>query len=104
MSINNPNYDYEKNSLNIKVGDFVVNKGEAEKGLSTMLYRIDKVCERDAYKYDEEKEDYVVVGREILVEGWNPDNHHTCSFVIKVWDPKREYAIITAETMKVLCA
>lgn len=75
-------------NINIKVGDYVFNKDDVAKGLTTILFRVDKVHEPYA--------------QETLVDAYCLATSHGYSICIR--HDKDEWGIIPAETMKVLCA
>lgn len=89
--------------INIKVGDFIFNKEDIKKGNSTILFRADEVEDRILRKWDYEKgkegEPYAA---ETLVTAYCFATDHR--YYLSVRHDKDEWGVISAETMKVLCA
>ena len=88
--------------INIKVGDFIFNKGDVVKGNSTILYRVDNVEERELKKLNYTTGTYEPYVKEILVGAYCLATGH--GYNISVRADKDEWGVISAETMKVLCA
>lgn len=89
-------------NINIKVGDYVFNKDDVAKGLTTILFRVDKVHERTLKRYNETTKEYEPYAQETLVDAYCLATSHGYSIGIR--HDKDEWGIIPAETMKVLCA
>lgn len=88
--------------INIKVGDYIFKKDDVEKGLTTILFRVDGVDERTLKKYNGTTKEYEPYARETLVDAYCLATSH--GYRIGIRHDKDEWGIITAETMKVLCA
>lgn len=88
------------NKPNIKVGDFVLNRKFANRGCSTMLYRVDEVTERYGYKLNPVTGKYDKGDLEILVTAYNPDDHHNCTFNILC--KNEDWAVIPKEALAAL--
>lgn len=88
--------------VKINVGDYVFNKDDVAKGLSTILYRVDEVTERDLKWYNDKTGHWEVYARETLVSAYCLATSHR--YTIGIRHDKDEWAVLPAETMKVLCA
>lgn len=88
--------------IKIKVGDYIFNKDDVKKGLSTILFRVDEVTERELKKYNDKKDGYEVYATETFVDAYCLETSH--GYCISVRHDKDEWGVIPAETMKVLCA
>lgn len=88
--------------INIKVGDFIFNKGDVAKGKSTILFRVDKVEERELKKLNYMTGTYEPYAKEILVGAYCLATGHGYSIGVRA--DKNEWAVVPTETMNVLCA
>ena len=88
--------------VEIKVGDYIFNKEDVAKGKSTILYRVDDAKERTLKKWNPDTQKFEVEATETIVDAycWESGRNYT----IEVRHDKNEWAVLTAETMKVLCA
>ena len=73
--------------IKIKVGDYIFNKDDVKNGISTILFRVDEVTEREL---------------ETLVDAYCLETSQ--GYSISVRHDKDEWGVIPAETMKGLCA
>ena len=89
------------NKVEIKVGDYIFNKDDVAKGNSTILFRADRVSERVLERVNEETGDREVYARETLVSAYCLATGN--SYSIEVRHDKNEWAVVSAETMRVLC-
>ena len=88
--------------VKINVGDYIFNKDDVAKGLTTILYRVDEATERDLKRYNDKTGHWEVYARETLVDAYCRETGHGYSIGIR--HDKDEWAVLPAETMKVLCA
>lgn len=105
-----PNKDKDKKKgrktmngkVKINVGDYVFNKDDVAKGLSTILYCVEDATERDVKRYNDKTGHWEVCGTEVSISAYLLETHQGYSFSIRPNDKK--WAVLPAETMKVLCA
>ncbi len=86
--------------VKIKIGDYIFNKGDVAKGFSTILYRVNEANERDLRRYNDGH--WEVYARETLVRAYCRETGQSYCFGVR--HDKDEWAVLPAETMKVLCA
>jgi len=93
------------NKVEIKVGDYIFNKDDVAKGLSTILFRVDEVTERELKRYNDKTGNWEVYGKDTLVDAYCLATGHGYGISIEhTKEGKDKWAVIPAETMKVLCA
>lgn len=88
--------------VKINVGDYIFNKDDVAKGLTTILYRVDEATERDLKRYNDKTGHWEVYARETLVRAYCRETGQGYCFGVP--HGKDEWAVLPAETMKVLCA